>query len=88
MAHSPASPTGLRFGAQGVDERGPVGLGSEDRANQILLSLQNGINAGDEAGKGAEQTFELWVQDASTLNGVIRQIRKVKGVRSVERVRG
>jgi guanosine-3',5'-bis(diphosphate) 3'-pyrophosphohydrolase len=41
-----------------------------------------------EKGGGAEQTFELWVQDVSTLNGVMRQIRKVKGVRSVERVRG
>jgi GTP diphosphokinase / guanosine-3',5'-bis(diphosphate) 3'-diphosphatase len=46
------------------------------------------VNAGDDVGKGAEQTFELWVPDANTLNGVIRQIRKVKGVRSVERVRG
>ena len=46
------------------------------------------VSAGDDAGKGAEQTFELWVQDLKTLNGVIRQIQKVKGVRTVERVRG
>ena len=46
------------------------------------------VNAGDEVGKGAEQTFELWVQDVNTLTGVMRQIRKVKGVRSVERLRG
>jgi GTP pyrophosphokinase len=46
------------------------------------------VNSGDDVAKGAEQTFELWVQDVNTLNGVMRQIRKVKGVRSVERVRG
>jgi len=46
------------------------------------------VNASDDVAKGAEQTFELWVQDVNTLNGVMRQIRKVKGVRSVERVRG
>lgn len=39
-------------------------------------------------GVGAEQTFELWVEDAEMLNRVMRQIRKVKGVRSAERVRG
>ena len=43
----------------------------------------------DESGKqGAEQVFGLWVQDVKTLNSVMREIRKVKGVRSVERVRG
>ena len=46
------------------------------------------VRSGDEVGQGSEQTFELWVQDIDTLNGVIRQIRKIKGVRSVERVRG
>lgn len=43
----------------------------------------------DKSGKqGAEQVFGLWVQDVKTLNSVMREIRKVKGVRSVERVRG
>jgi GTP pyrophosphokinase len=66
----------------------------------ILAKITNtisaaGINIGsarvdtDEGGGvGAEQTFELWVEDAETLNRVMRQMRKVKGVRSVERVRG
>ncbi len=66
----------------------------------ILAKVTNtisaaGINIGsarvetDESGsRRAEQTFELWVQDVNTLAGVMRQIRKVKGVRSVERVRG
>ena len=39
-------------------------------------------------GRGAEQTFELWVPDVHALTAIIRQIRRVKGVRSVERVRG
>ena len=46
------------------------------------------VSTDDETGKTAQQTFELWVQDVQTLNSVMRQIRKVKGVRSVERVRG
>ncbi|MFO0689251.1 MAG: bifunctional (p)ppGpp synthetase/guanosine-3',5'-bis(diphosphate) 3'-pyrophosphohydrolase [Myxococcota bacterium] len=39
-------------------------------------------------GTGAEQYFELWVQDAQTLAAVMKEIRRVKGVRSVERLRG
>ena len=39
-------------------------------------------------GTGAEQHFELWVQDAQTLAAVMKEIRRVKGVRSVERLRG
>ena len=47
------------------------------------------VTTKDESGKqGAEQVFGLWVQDVQTLNSVMREIRKVKGVRSVERVRG
>ncbi len=54
-----------------------------------------GINIGsarvtpDETrGTGAEQVFELWVQDVQTLAAVMKEIRRVKGVRSVERLRG
>ena len=66
----------------------------------ILAKITNtisaaGINIGsakasanEMPGKAAEQIFELWVQDVSVLSGVMRQIRKVKGVRSVERIRG
>lgn len=39
-------------------------------------------------GTGAEQFFELWVPDAQTLAGIMKEIRRVKGVRSVERLRG
>ncbi len=66
----------------------------------ILAKITNtisaaGINIGSASasanetpGKAAEQIFELWVQDVNVLAGVMRQIRKVKGVRSVERIRG
>ena len=44
--------------------------------------------AGASTGEGAELTFELWVQDVETLAKLMREIRRVRGVRSVERVRG
>jgi guanosine-3',5'-bis(diphosphate) 3'-pyrophosphohydrolase len=52
-----------------------------------------GINIGAATittGEGslAIQSFELWVADLSSLKGVMREIQRVKGVRSVERVRG
>jgi guanosine-3',5'-bis(diphosphate) 3'-pyrophosphohydrolase len=46
------------------------------------------VAVNETSGKAAELVFELWVDDVKTLNGVMREIRKVKGVRSVERVRG
>jgi GTP pyrophosphokinase len=46
------------------------------------------VTTDESTGNAAEQVFELWLEDLETLNGVMRQIRKVKGVRSVERVRG
>jgi GTP pyrophosphokinase len=66
----------------------------------ILAKITNtisaaGINIGsakvatnETTGKAAELIFELWVENVSTLTGLMREIRKVKGVRSVERVRG
>jgi GTP pyrophosphokinase len=35
----------------------------------------------------AEQTFDLWVSDVATLNAVMKEISRIKGVLSVERVR-
>jgi GTP pyrophosphokinase len=35
----------------------------------------------------AVQTFDLWVNDVETLNSVMKEIGKIKGVLSVERVR-
>jgi GTP pyrophosphokinase len=39
-------------------------------------------------GRGATQLFELTVSDVRSLNAVMQQLEKIKGVRSVERVRG
>jgi len=51
-----------------------------------------GINIGaarvtTTADQMAVQTFDLWVSDVDTLNAVMRQISRVKGVLAVERVR-
>jgi GTP pyrophosphokinase len=35
----------------------------------------------------AELTFDVWVGDVATLNSVMREIGRIKGVRSVERLR-
>jgi len=45
-------------------------------------------DSGAATGESAELTFELWVQDVQTLSKLMREIRKVKGIRSVERLRG
>jgi GTP pyrophosphokinase len=37
--------------------------------------------------KLAEQTFDVWVSDVDTLNGVMKEISRIKGVLSVERLR-
>ena len=57
-----------------------------------LISLA-GINIGDtnirtREGEGAIQSFELWVPDLAALDAVMKDIARVKGVQSVERVRG
>ena len=50
-----------------------------------------GINIGAATittqGANAIQSFELWVTDLGSLNNVMKEIQRVKGVRSVERVR-
>lgn len=51
-----------------------------------------GVNIGaarieTHADRTATQSFDLWVADASTLNGVMKEIERIKGVHSVERLR-
>jgi len=61
---------------------------------KITNSISNaGVNIGaanisTEHGQRAVQSFELWVPDVSILNRVMKEIGRVKGVLSVERVRG
>jgi GTP pyrophosphokinase len=51
-----------------------------------------GVNIGaariaTHADRMATQSFDLWVTDVKTLNAVMREIGRIKGVHSVERVR-
>ena len=51
-----------------------------------------GINIGaarvtTDKDRKATQTFDLWVNDAGTLNSIMKEIGRIKGVSSVERVR-
>jgi guanosine-3',5'-bis(diphosphate) 3'-pyrophosphohydrolase len=73
-----------------------VKVTSKDQQGILALIAKSistaGINIGaatiTTAGDEAVQSFELWVPDLETLNRVMKEIRRVKGVRSVERVRG
>jgi GTP pyrophosphokinase len=74
-----------------------VRVKSKDKQG-ILAKITNtissaGVNIGaatitTEEGNLAVQSFELWVQDVSELNAVMKSIAKLKGVTSVERIRG
>ena len=64
----------------------------------ILAKIANtissaGVNIGaatitTDEGQAAIQSFELWVHDVAELNSVMKSITKLKGVMSVERIRG
>jgi GTP pyrophosphokinase len=76
----------IKIRVTSVDQQGIL-------AKVTKLISSAGINIGAATittGEGslAIQSFELWVADLSSLNAVMREIRRVKGVRSVERVRG
>ncbi len=64
----------------------------------ILAKITNaissaGVNIGaatitTDEGNAAVQSFEVWIQDVEKLNALMKSINKLKGVSSVERVRG
>ena len=70
---------------------------SKDRQG-ILAKITNtisaaGVNIGaatitTDEGQTAVQSFELWIQDVSELNAVMKAIAKLKGVINVARIRG
>ena len=69
---------------------------SEDRPGLLATVTKTiaarGINIGGARitttpDKLAEHTFDVWVSDVDTLNGVMKEISKIKGVLSVERLR-
>ncbi len=82
----------------GVERRTKIRVHTKD-APGVLAKVTNAISSAgiNIAGVKVEtepnavqvtQDFELWVGDAKTLTAVMREIRRVKGVVGVERVRG
>jgi GTP pyrophosphokinase len=74
-----------------------IRITSRDRAG-ILAKITNAISAAginisavkvnvDEKDR-AVQSYELWVSDTKTLNAVMKELSRVKGVLSVDRMRG
>jgi GTP pyrophosphokinase len=70
---------------------------SEDRPGLLATITKTfaarGINIGGARitttpDRLAEQTFDVWVSDVKALNAVMKEISRVKGVLSVERLRG
>ena len=70
---------------------------SRDRTG-ILAKITNAISAAGiniaavkvhaDAESRSIQAYELWVSDTKTLNAVMKEISRIKGVLSVDRVRG
>jgi GTP pyrophosphokinase len=61
-------------------------------ANVTRTISSRGVNIGaarvtTSAEGMAEQTFDVWVNDVGTLNSVMKEIRRIRGVMEVERVR-
>jgi GTP pyrophosphokinase len=73
-----------------------IRVNSKDQPGILAMITKSisaaGINIGavtvtTDEGPNAVQNFELWVHEAETLNQVMKEIDRVKGVLSVERVR-
>ena len=99
FAVDPARRVDVTWDTQSVVPRKvKIRVNSKDNSG-ILSKVINAISAAsiniaglkvttdDEQGR-ASQAFELWVNDARTLNAVMNEISRVKGVISVDRVRG
>jgi GTP pyrophosphokinase len=84
----------------GVDAEVPhrikIRVRSQDRPGLLATVTKTissaGVNIGGarvttSADQLAEQTFDVWVADLATLNAVMKQISRIKGVLSVERLR-
>ncbi len=87
---------------EGIETRRAIAIRVLSRDEPgILAKITNTISAAslnigsarvstdeERDGQPAELVFEVWVPDTQTLTAVMREIRRVKGVRSVERIRG
>ena len=93
----PARRIEVSWDDESVARRARIRVSSRDQPG-ILAKITNsisdsGTNIGGATittgqGEHAVHHFELWVDDLETLRGVMKGIEKVKGVISVERVRG
>ncbi len=93
----PARRVPVNWSGEGDVSRVRIRVESEDRPG-LLAAISNRISAEGvniQSGqihtsedKRAIQIFELDVRDRKHLDAVMRQLTKIKGVRSVERVRG
>jgi GTP pyrophosphokinase len=83
----------------GVDVKRQVRIRVSSRDTPGLLAKVTktisaaGVNIGSarvdtHADQTAVQTFDLWFSDVASLQATMKELRKVKGVVSVERVRG
>jgi GTP pyrophosphokinase len=78
-------PRRIRIRLHSVDEPGLL-------AKVTKTISAAGINIGaarvtTSRDRRAIHTFDLWVTDVATLNSIMKQIERVRGVRSVERLR-
>jgi len=79
-------PHKIRMRVRSRDARGLL-------AEVTRIISARGINIGSarastNAENLAEQTFDVWVNDVATLNAAMREIRRIRGVISVERLGG
>ncbi|MCS5635648.1 MAG: bifunctional (p)ppGpp synthetase/guanosine-3',5'-bis(diphosphate) 3'-pyrophosphohydrolase [Myxococcota bacterium] len=83
--------------AKAVPRKVTIRITSRDRTG-ILAKITNAISAAGiniaavkvnvDAENRSVQSYELWVGDTRTLSAVMKEISRVKGVLSVDRVRG
>jgi guanosine-3',5'-bis(diphosphate) 3'-pyrophosphohydrolase len=96
FALDPARRIDVQWDTESVPAR-PIKVRVTSRDQPGILALVTksisgaGINIGGATitteQEEAVQSFELWVPDLDALNALMKEIRRVKGVRSVERVR-
>lgn len=82
---APARP--IRIKVTSRDQQGILALITKSISGAGINIAAATITTGTDGGD-AVQSFELWVGDVDSLNAVMKEIRRIRGVRSVERVRG
>ncbi|MFQ5417567.1 MAG: RelA/SpoT family protein [Myxococcota bacterium] len=81
----PAVPRKIKVRVRSLDQPGLLAKVTKTISGAgVNISAANVSTSSDQK---AIQTYDLWVKDVETLNGVMKQIGRIKGVLSVERVR-